>query len=308
MALDLDDILRCPACGGRLQASTDAGRAADSVVPCTGCQRPYPVRNGVLRMADPPVGAEDAASTFGFQWLARSQGRFEQDTLYGLTREQEERAFCEAYDLAPEQLRGKRILDAGCGDGFLLETLADHGPELVGMDVNTAIEVAHRRCSALPNVAVVQADIMKPCFAPASFDLVWCEGVIVHTPDPRRAFRSVSRLVRPGGQLYVWVYPAAPRSVYQRVRDLLVRAYKLPRPALFALCRVLALALTPALQLSGRRRSLRTVTFDLYDNLSPRYQWRFTEAEIRRYFEEDGFGQLRVRGRFGVSGTRSMAR
>jgi SAM-dependent methyltransferase len=234
--------------------------------------------------------------------MARARGSFERGTLYGLTAEQERTAFFNAFGIKAEDLKGKTLLDAGCGDGFLLELISGYGAEIVGLDINTAISVAFRRCRDLPDVTVIQGDIFEPCFMPVAFDFVWCEGVVVHTPDPAGAFRSLCRLVKPGGQLYLWVYPSERLSIYQRIRDILVASYRIPYPLLLGLSYLFACGLFPVLKLSSRRRSLNTIMFDLFDNLSPRYQWRFTEAAICSWFKESGFIDVKVNGRIGVSG------
>jgi SAM-dependent methyltransferase len=253
-----------------------------------------------------PVSKERpaAAKSFGFQWAARAEGRFEETTLYGLTADQERETFFRSFGIRPEDLKGKLLLDAGCGDGLLLQLISGLGAEIVGVDVHTAITVPYRRCRDLPDVTILQADLLKPCFAPGSFDFVWCEGVIVAMPDPREAFFSVSRLVKPGGRLYMWVYPSERPGAYQRLRDLMIAPYLLPYPLLYGLCQLLACGLYPLYHLKGKGRSLRTLRFDLFDNLSPRYQWRFKEEEFRALFEEAGFTDLRRTGRIGMSGIR----
>ena len=69
-----------------------------------------------------------------------------------------------------------------------------------------------------------------PPLEPASFDLVYCIGVIQHTPDPERAFDSLSRLVKPGGQLAVWIYDAT-RWEQLKPRHLLRHYTRHLRPA-----------------------------------------------------------------------------
>ncbi len=271
---------------------------------CADCRLEFPIQDGVPRMLVDRAETDPAAESFGFQWRARNSGVFEKDTLYGLTKEVELSSFFNAYGIGAADLKGKRLLDAGCGDGALLELISGYGAEIVGIDVNTSIAVAHRRCKPLSDVMILQCNILQPCFPSHSFDLVWCEGVIVHTPDPRTAFRSMSQLVKPGGRLFVWVYPSDRLSIYQRIRDLLVAPYLIPRPVLVGLCYLLAVATLPVFRLTRRKRSLKTIAFDLFDNLSPRYQWRYTEAEVSRWFTEAGFDDLRVTGFVGMSGRR----
>ncbi len=296
-------VLRCPACEGLLTETTGG---KDEKKPdgfhCSKCDRAFPVKEEVPRMLLAPAEYTPAAQSFGFQWKTRERGGFEADTLYGLTEEEEHAALVNAYGVRADDFQGKLFLDVGCGDGASLELVGRDGAEVVGMDINTSITVSHRRCKVLENVTVLQVDMFHPCFAPASFDFVWCEGVVVATSEPFKAFQSICRLVKPGGQLYLWVYPSERPSIYQSIRDLLVAPYILPRPILYRLSYCLALCLLPLFRLTGRKRTLRTAAFDLFDNLSPRYQWRYTENEIRKWFTDAGFVDLRVTGRIGMSG------
>ncbi len=49
-------------------------------------------------------------------------------------------------------------------------------------------------------------NLFRPCFKPASFDLVISNGVLHHTADPFLGLQSISRLVKPGGYLLVGLY------------------------------------------------------------------------------------------------------
>jgi arsenite methyltransferase len=53
---------------------------------------------------------------------------------------------------------------------------------------------------------LVQGDILHLPFADATFDLVLSDGVLHHTPSTREALASVSRLLRPGGEILFYVY------------------------------------------------------------------------------------------------------
>lgn len=301
-------LLRCPFCRGNMGQSAGS-TVFDAVLLCADCGRSYPVVNGVPRLAVDHEPGTAVAESFGFQWRARAWRLFERDTLYGLSADAERRNFFDALGIGQEALTGRNILDAGCGDGFLLTVLAKYSAEVVGIDISTSIDIPYQRCRELTNVSVLQANLFSPPFPPASFDYVWCEGVLVHTEDPRRGFRNLADLVKPGGRLYVWVYPSDDLNVYQRLRDFLRVADRLPRPFLFVLCYGLAIPLALAKRLPhGVRRmdSLKTIAFALFDNLSPRVQTRHTVDEVRAWFEENGFSDLKQTGLIGMSGTKRL--
>ena len=98
------------------------------------------------------------------------------------------------------------MLDAGCGGGRYARLVGGHGARVVGVDLSAAVEKAAALCAELPDVAIVQADLLDLPLAEAAFDLVYSIGVLHHTPDPRRAFAQIARRVKPGGRLAVWLY------------------------------------------------------------------------------------------------------
>jgi SAM-dependent methyltransferase/uncharacterized protein YbaR (Trm112 family) len=304
MRNDIMRLIRCPACGGHV-ANEKTERYGERLL-CEACSEAYPVVNGIPRMALSTETSQKIASSFGFQWSARAKSHFERDTLYGLSPEAERRNFFDGLGIDPGDLDAKTILDAGCGDGFLLTLLGEYPVTAVGIDINTSIELAYQRTQRQRNVAVLQADIFAPPFPSEAFDYVWCEGVLVATEDPRKGFGALSRLVKPGGRLYVWVYPSERLSIYQRMRDLIRIGHRLPRALLMRLCYGLALpvALLRMLRRHSQRESLRTVAFALFDNLSPVVQTRHTAAEVRSWFEEHGFVDVKQSGYIGMSGTK----
>lgn len=94
------------------------------------------------------------------------------------------------------------VLDVGCGDGFHLDLLRRHGPagwRLVGVDTDSrAVEHARRR-----GLDVQQATIEHAEIEPNSVDLVLCIQTIEHVADPVAVVRSIARVLRPGGLLYL---------------------------------------------------------------------------------------------------------
>src|SRR5437763_514356 len=95
--------------------------------------------------------------------------------------------------------RSKRILDAGCGTGAILQRLGSYDRN-VGVDLAPeAISFCHKR--GLPNAQ--QGDITALPFAENSFDAVICSSVIYHewVPDIDGAVGELQRVLRPGGLL-----------------------------------------------------------------------------------------------------------
>ncbi|MGW5053826.1 methyltransferase domain-containing protein [Actinokineospora sp. NPDC004072] len=302
-------LVACPACHGEL-----AG--AEALV-CGGCGAVYPVEDGVVRFAAEEARASHVAASFGFEWQTFHDGGFEADTVFGRTIEEDLAQFDTVFDVK-DSLAGKVIVDAGCGSGKLTAAIARRHPEatVVAVDLNPAISEVLKAAEALPNLHVVQASVFALPFRPGSVDLLWCNGVIHHTGDTRGAFAGLAGAVRPGGELFVWVYQRK-LSPLVLVRDLLrplglhswrhSTVYRLSRllslPTLAAVRVLNAIATLPGVRtlvarsthgrILTRRRHYTELALTWFDVLSPRHRDTYTPAEIKSWFQESGYDVVR---------------
>jgi 2-polyprenyl-3-methyl-5-hydroxy-6-metoxy-1,4-benzoquinol methylase len=102
----------------------------------------------------------------------------------------------------------KRILDAGCGNGRvtnLLRSYSDPKTRIVGVDFS-AHNVAKSNFSSLPNTSFEYADLMDDLTQLGSFDLIYCQEVLHHTQDPKKAFFNLVEILEPGGEIAIYVY------------------------------------------------------------------------------------------------------
>jgi SAM-dependent methyltransferase len=161
---------------------------------------------------------------------------------YRIVRPEEDRAtFRNRTGLEPADLDQAVVLDAGCGMGRYLRIAAESRARLiVGMDLSQAVKAAHELNASETRLALVQGDLLRPPFEPATFDQIYSLGVIDHTPDPRIAFMALAELLKPGGRIVVWVYPRE-RPIIEWMMDL-QRAIstRLPLEWLVVLCRMSA--------------------------------------------------------------------
>jgi len=98
-------------------------------------------------------------------------------------------------------VRGRRILDVGCGDGELAVCLARRGAEVTAVDASPAMLAAARKRATGAGVAVrfceARADALP--LAAESFDVVLAVTVLCFIADALPTFREVNRVLAPGG-------------------------------------------------------------------------------------------------------------
>ncbi|HUZ10275.1 MAG TPA: class I SAM-dependent methyltransferase [Acidimicrobiales bacterium] len=110
-------------------------------------------------------------------------------------------------------LAGRRVLDAGCGTGRLLASLAAGGAGAVGVDLSpTMLAVAARRTGA----PLVRGDVGALPFPHAAFDAVVGVAVLEFVGDPAVVVAELCRVVRPGGRVVLGVLN--PRSPWGAAR------------------------------------------------------------------------------------------
>ena len=103
-------------------------------------------------------------------------------------------------------LSQRRLLDIGCGGGLLTEALARHGAHVSGIDLAPAmIEVArlHAHESQLQIDYQLCAAEHFVAQATSAFDVITCMELVEHVPSPAALFAAMTRLLRPGGDLFI---------------------------------------------------------------------------------------------------------
>ncbi len=107
-----------------------------------------------------------------------------------------------------DQFAGKRLLEVGCGMGTDLLQFARGGAQVTGIDLTPrSIEISQRHFEVYGqrgDFAITDGEILP--FASESFDVVYSNGVLHHTPDTAGAVREIHRVLRPGGLARVMLY------------------------------------------------------------------------------------------------------
>lgn len=108
----------------------------------------------------------------------------------------------------------RRVLDVGCGDGFLAARLAERIPDVTALDADAPVlHRAQDRFAGMP-IRWVRGDVMTAALPEADFDAVVSNAALHHVDDTRAALRRLAGLVAPGGTLALVTFARfSPRNL-----------------------------------------------------------------------------------------------
>lgn len=247
----------------------------------------YSVIKGIPRFVE-----QEHLSSFGLQW-----------NKYEVAHADEDRAtFTAKTGLPLCELKGLKILDAGCGGGRYSKVAAEAGGMVFGADHTTAVEKAQKLCNHLENVHLVQADLKHLPFEPSSFDFVFSIGVMHHDKDTRAVFNAVANMVKPGGRYSVWLYrknqwwqewinSALRKTTTRMSPEKLEKWCRLG--AWFGGVPVINKILNKIVNFSNHPHWENRVC-DTFDWYAPAYQYHHTIEELKSWFEQAGFEDLKI--------------
>ncbi|MFH1507992.1 MAG: methyltransferase domain-containing protein, partial [Candidatus Omnitrophota bacterium] len=241
MKKSLVDILICPDCKAKFNLEVFnqeiGGEVLDGVLICSKNKHWYSVISGIPRVfigkyreviyqrhkdyfskyqtkiselrkpdaanvlpADFEIQLKRTAKSFGFEWNKFSD--YSLDNLAELLKPHSLNSFS-----------GKLGLDAGCGGGRHVIKSAGTATTIIGVDLSDAVEEANKKVRGLGNAHILQSDIYRLPFKNNTFDFIYSLGVLHHFPEPQVGFDKLVDLLKPDGEIFIWVYKRSLRKV-----------------------------------------------------------------------------------------------
>ena len=230
MKLELLEILRCPVTGQQLTI-TEGEYERDSLrngwLQSENGKQRHLVKNFIPRF----VPQSNYADNFGMQWNKFRLTQMDSHTQIPISEER----FYQATNWSRDELKGKWVLDVGCGAGRFAEVALKAGANVVALDYSTAVDACYTNLSCYPNLNVVQGDIYALPFGNASFDFIYSLGVLQHTPDVKKSFFSLIPFLKSGGKFCVDFYEKSWKSALLPKYWLRPITKKVPKLKLFSM-------------------------------------------------------------------------
>jgi len=294
----LMDFLVCPECKSNLELKNELkedNEIKEGKLLCQKCNRIFYIKDFIPRF----VETDKYVDSFSFEWNTFHD--VQMDILNNT--DESDKTFRYKTGWKPEDMKGKLILDIGIGAGRFADIVSGWGGEVVGIDLSFAVEAAFKNVGKRPNVHIIQADIFNLPFKNEVFDHMYSIGVLHHTPDTKKAFKSVVPFLKKGGEFAVFIYE---KGFYHRYSDIWRKVtVRLPLRVMYVLSAVSIPLyyihkipfLGPALQFAlptANWPKWKWRWLDTFDWYTPKYQWKHTYPEVYRWYMENGFSAMEL--------------
>jgi SAM-dependent methyltransferase len=160
----------------------------------------------------------DFSHLVGFDFLQRWHARFPGGTAKQFAAAEIEGHGRSSYELLVDDLEGPSqltaLLDVACGDGYLLERIAERFPatELIGIDASPEELALARRRSMISKFQLVEGRADAMPFKNSAFGAATCHMALMLFDDARAVVHEIARVVRPGGMFAAVLGPAPGAS------------------------------------------------------------------------------------------------
>jgi 2-polyprenyl-3-methyl-5-hydroxy-6-metoxy-1,4-benzoquinol methylase/uncharacterized protein YbaR (Trm112 family) len=193
-----NELLRCPECKGGLTLQ-DTDNKSNSSLKCL-CGNEYQIVNGVPIFTS--LSAVNVQSTGSLESFNYQYGKEEWIFKYDIERVK--RIIDKVFKIKKEDIGSKSVCVVGCGNGCEVSVLSSFSPKyIVGIDLTDSLADAVINNKDNNNVLIVQADALNPPLHQESFDVLYCDGVLPHTQNPKEFLKAILSLIKPEGTAYI---------------------------------------------------------------------------------------------------------
>jgi len=298
MKRELLKYIVCPKCKGQLRLEAEIWEEGEikSGYLRSDCGERFAIIDFIPRF----IPGDQYVKSFSFEWQVHNKTQVDSLSGHAVSLRQ----FKSRVDFPLSELRGKLVLDAGCGTGRYSEITLNNGATVIGVDLSYSIDVAFANMGRRENAHFIQADIMHLPFPENTFDFAFSFGVLHHTPDAAGAFAALAKLVKPKGKFAIFVYSSYNKGIVYTSAFWRFFTTRMPKRALYALSFISVplyyVYKIPVIGNIGRMlfvipmwKDWRWRVLDTFDWYSPKYQSKHTHWEVFGWFDKAGFNEIK---------------
>lgn len=306
----------------------DGQEVTSGSLKCVSCSALYNIHDGIPCMLLEQHLERSTQKGFTEQWEMKASGKFNIKHLYGADYNKWGNYITNKGMINADDDGWAMDAGCGSGDLSCSVAKQNRNTQVVGMDFQNAIYKNAALLKDNPNLHFVHGDVMRTPFKKKSIKLLMSHGVLHHTANTQKAFESISELVMDGGFMSLWLYPhffeCGPmmKSLYVARDFLFLRmGHHLPSKPRYFMSKAFTTIFFPVVIILGlielnifnRKKKIdhknknstedvmpiatnlnfgefyRTHIFVVYDNITPKYQFRHKKYEVFKWYKDNNF-------------------
>ncbi len=287
------------------------GKVKSGILKSIDGKNSYTISNYIPRF----VPRNNYADNFGMQWNKFSHTQLDSYSGHPISSDR----FYLATNWKIDDLKDKWVLDIGCGAGRFAEVALKAGANVVALDYSSAVDACYKNLQIYDKLYIVQGDIYALPFRNAQFDFVYSLGVLQHTPDVKKAFFELPKMLKSKGKFCIDFYQKSFKSSFLPKYWLRPITKRIPKvklfnfleysvPFLFTLSVLLSKVpligkfLKRAIPVANwsdelpltKNQLKEWALLDTFDWLSPEYDNPQTKSTVLAWMKQAGFIEIEV--------------
>lgn len=210
------------------------------------------------------------------------------------------------------------VADIGAGSGRFALINAPKCNKIVAFEPSNAATLCQEKLKQFPNATVISSTIDEiPIHFHSNFDLVYCLGVLHHTASIRSSLEKISKLVKPGGYILLYVYynfdnkslvfraiwfvsnlirlfvSRLPSKIKYIIADAFAVLIYLPLAKISASLEAFGFDVSSIPLSTYRKYSFQTMRTDSLDRFGTRIEHRISKMQLHNELSRIGFTNIR---------------
>jgi ubiquinone/menaquinone biosynthesis C-methylase UbiE/uncharacterized protein YbaR (Trm112 family) len=203
-----------------------------------------------------------------------------------------------------EYFTGKKIIDVGCGSGFMTSAIAGVSRLAIGVELSRSVENAFIN-NKTHNAWYIQGDLQFLPFQELTFDVLYSSGVIHHTNDTEQSLSLIETVLKNNGKICLWLYHPQKSKIHNFILFLRKFTKRMPLKLCFVFLTVFVFPFTYLIKRIKNKKApnYREEIIDLLDGFTPEFRFEIPHDLAITWLSRRKYNNIKItsENQFGFS-------
>jgi len=240
--------------------------------------------------------------SFEFEWSFLNSNK--NDKIWHQDISDLVKVFAAEVDERIEYFNDKKVIDIGCGHGFMTSKVGEISKLAVGIELSRSVEKAYlnNKCQ---KAWYVQGDLQFLPFDDSTFDLLYCSGVIHHTNNTELSLLLIESIIKNNGKICLWLYHPQNNRIHNIFLGLRKFTKRMPPKFSFFFLSIFVFPVSYLIKRLKRKNApnYREEIIDLLDQFTPEFRFETPHELAKIWLKRKKYTNIRIttEDKFGFS-------